>query len=82
MALAQSKVTAQGQISVPKDIRLTGFNAFEFWQYTTPLLTTARSAAYDMGRCAAAEMLVRIEQGAFSRREIVFPVTMVPGETC
>jgi LacI family transcriptional regulator len=82
MGIAALKWLRSRRIKVPKDIRLTGFNAFEFWQYTTPLLTTARSAAYDMGRCAAAEMLVRIEQGAFSRREIVFPVTMVPGETC
>lgn len=82
MGIAALKWLRSRRVRVPRDVRITGFNAFEFRQYTTPLLTTARSPAYEMGLCAAAEMLIRIEQGAFSRREIVFPVTVLPGETC
>ena len=58
---------------------ITGFNAFEFWQYTTPVLTTVRSPAYEMGARGADEILNRLTAGGFEQSEIVFPVELQPG---
>jgi LacI family transcriptional regulator len=66
---------------VPKDIRITGFNAFEFWQFSDPILTTVRSPAYEMGKIGGAELLERLESGKFRQHEIVLPVTFQIGES-
>jgi DNA-binding LacI/PurR family transcriptional regulator len=64
---------------VPQDVLITGFNAFDFWQYTDPVLTTVRSPAYAIGARGGEEILRRLRLGAFAEREIVFPVTLQPG---
>lgn len=61
---------------VPTDVLVTGFNAFEFWQYTQPVLTTVKSPAYAMGERGAAEIVQRLKSGAFSAREILYPVEL------
>jgi LacI family transcriptional regulator len=79
MGIAAMKlVTSRGR-HVPKDIAITGFNAFDFWQYTTPVLTTVRSPAYEMGARGGEEILKRLSTGSFERREIVFPVSLQRG---
>ena len=74
---------------VPGDVAITGFNAFEFWKFTDPVLTTIRSPAYEMGARGGEEILARLASGAFGRREIVYPVefqrggvAVGPGERC
>jgi LacI family transcriptional regulator len=64
---------------VPHDVAITGFNAFDFWEYTDPVLTTVRSPAYEMGSRGGEEILKRLTDGAFARREIVFPVSLQRG---
>ena len=58
-----------------------GFNAFEFWQYTTPVLTTVRSPAYEMGARGGGEILKRLTEGRFEHAEIVYPVALQPGSS-
>jgi LacI family transcriptional regulator len=79
IAIAAMKLLAERGISVPQEVMVTGFNGFEFWQYTNPMLTTIRSPAFEMGRLAGREMLHRLEHGAFSRSKFVLPVTLQKG---
>jgi LacI family transcriptional regulator len=59
---------------VPEDVVVTGFNAFGFWKYMKPRITTVKSAAYEVGARAGAEIQARIETGRFEHRDIVLPV--------
>jgi DNA-binding LacI/PurR family transcriptional regulator len=79
IAIAAMKLLARRSISVPKDVLVTGFNGFEFWQYTDPMLTTIRSPAFEMGRRAGREMLHRLEHGKFSAVKFVLPVALQEG---
>ena len=79
MGIAAMKLMASRNLKVPRDIAITGFNAFEFWQYTSPVLTTVRSPAYEMGARGGVEILKRLSQGRFDRPEIVYPVELQPG---
>jgi LacI family transcriptional regulator len=79
MGIAAMKLMAAQGLDVPRDVAITGFNAFEFWQYTTPVLTTVRSPAYEMGARGADEILNRLTAGGFEQSEIVFPVELQPG---
>jgi DNA-binding LacI/PurR family transcriptional regulator len=79
MGIAALKLMRARGRRVPQDVLITGFNAFDFWQYTDPVLTTVRSPAYEIGARGGAEILRRLHQGAFSDTDIVFPVTLQPG---
>ena len=79
MGIAAMKLIAARGLAVPGDVGITGFNAFEFWQYTEPVLTTIRSAAYEMGALGGEVLLERLTAGRFDRREIVFPVELQRG---
>jgi LacI family transcriptional regulator len=68
-------------ISVPHQVKVTGFNAFDFARFARPILTTIRSPAYELGDLGANELLVRLETGSFARREIVLPVKLDIGES-
>ncbi len=79
MGIAAMKLMAALGVKVPDDIFITGFNAFEFAQYTSPVLTTVRSPAYELGARGGVEVLRRLEEGSFSQREIVYPVELQKG---
>ena len=79
MGIAAMKLMAARGRRVPTDVVITGFNAFEFWQYTDPVLTTIHSPAYEMGARGGEEILARLDSGSFDRREIVFPVELQRG---
>jgi LacI family transcriptional regulator len=79
MGIAALKFVAARGLRIPKDIIITGFNAFEFWQYTKPMLTTIRSPAYEIGARGGAELLKRLERGRFETPEVVYPVTLQRG---
>jgi DNA-binding LacI/PurR family transcriptional regulator len=74
IAIAAQHLVQMRGLNVPEDLMITGFNGFEFWQYTKPTLTTAFSPAYEMGIEGGKLMLLRIETGWFDSAEIVFPV--------
>lgn len=79
MGIAALKLLTSRGRRIPEDVTITGFNAFEFWQYTEPVLTSVRSPAYEIGARGAEEILKRLLVGHFERREIVFPVDLQPG---
>jgi LacI family transcriptional regulator len=79
MGIAAMKLMAGRNLTVPRDIAITGFNAFEFWQYTSPVLTTVRSPAYEMGARGGVEILKRLGEGRFERPQIIYPVELQPG---
>ena len=78
MALAALNWLAAQRVPVPDRVRVTGFNAFDFAAYSTPTLTTVRSAAYEMGMRAAEELLLAFRTGSFSAPDIVLPVGFQP----
>ena len=81
MGIGALRYARDAGLVVPRDLRVTGFNAFEFRDYSTPVLTSARSPAYRMGELAAASILARLDRGRFDRDELVEPVELVEGET-
>ncbi|HEX2886263.1 LacI family DNA-binding transcriptional regulator [Vineibacter terrae] len=76
MAIAAMKFFQARGLVVPRDIRVTGFNGFEVWRYSSPELTTVFSPAYDMGRNAGQAILARLQNGRFPFREQVLSVTL------
>ena len=66
-------------VAVPGQVMITGFNGFEFWQYSDPVLTTVRSPAYELGARGAGEMIARLSAGGFAEAVITLPVTLQPG---
>lgn len=81
MAIAAIMWALDRHLSVPGDVRVTGFNAFDFAEYIRPRLTTVRSPAYEMGKQGAALLLRRLAEGSFAEREVLLDVTLQPGES-
>ena len=81
IGIASLKLLKSRGFKVPSQVMVTGFNAFDFWQYSDPVLTTVRSPGYELGQAAGREMIQRLQTGAFSQKEIKLPVELVMGET-
>lgn len=81
IGIAALKLLKTKDLRVPEQIMVTGFNAFEVWQYSDPVLTTVRSPGYELGQVAGREMIGRLETGAFAKPAIKLPVELVLGET-
>ena len=79
IGIAGLKVISAHGRKVAGDVLVTGFNAFEFWRYTDPVLTTVHSPAYDVGARGGAEIVERLKHGVFNEREIVYPVELRVG---
>ena len=81
IGIATLKLLKSEGIEVPGQVMVTGYNGFEFWQLSDPVLTTVRSPGYELGQAAGREIIDRLETGAFSKRTIKLPVELVVGET-
>jgi LacI family transcriptional regulator, galactose operon repressor len=81
MAIAALVWALDRHVSVPSDLRVTGFNGFEFAQYVRPRLTTVLSPAYEMGKRGAALLLKRLSTGAFEQTDVLFDVVLQPGDS-
>ncbi len=81
IGIATLKLLKTRGLKVPERVMVTGFNAFEFWQFSDPVLTTVRSPGYELGQVAGREMVRRLKTGAFSKRAIKLPLELVAGET-
>jgi LacI family transcriptional regulator len=68
-------------LAVPQDVRITGFNAFDAWRYSDPVLTTVVSPAYEMGRRGGEALLSRLQGKSFAEGGILLPVALQPGES-
>jgi DNA-binding LacI/PurR family transcriptional regulator len=67
--------------SVPDDVRVVGFNAFQAHRYAQPRLTTVQSAPYELGQLAGQAMLQRLGTGRFETSQYLLPVAFAPGQT-
>lgn len=81
MGIAALKCLQSRGIRTPQDVAVTGYNAFETWEYTTPTLTSVYSPAYEMGAIAGASILNRLQSGKYDQDEIVLPVAVRLGES-
>ena len=78
---AAMEYVKESGLKIPDDVAVTGFNAFEFWRYLRPVLTTVRSCAYEMGDRGGREVLSRLEIGQFAVTNIMLPVEPIVGES-
>jgi LacI family transcriptional regulator len=81
MGIAILRFLKNRSLKIPRQVRVTGFNAFENWKYSDPLLTTVRTPANDLGRTAGEQLLLRLKNGAFSKKNIVLPVEFIRGNS-
>lgn len=78
MAIAAMKFLQARGCAVPADVRITGFNGFDFWRYASPELTTVFSPAFQLGEESARALLKRLETGSFPWRRRALPVVFAP----
>ena len=76
MALLQDR----GHV-IPNDVKIVGFNGFEFSRYARPSLTTVLSPAYQIGEKAGELMLERFAGKPFPKRDVVFAVSLSAGQS-
>lgn len=81
MAIAAQIWLLDQGLDVPRSVKVTGFNAFDFARFARPTLTTIKSPAYEMGELGGREMLARLASGQFSRSDIVLPVKLERGNS-
>jgi DNA-binding LacI/PurR family transcriptional regulator len=79
MGISILRFLKERSVAVPKRVRVTGFNAFELWKYSDPLLTTVRAPADELGRAAGEELIARLTTGSFRSPSITLPVEFVAG---
>ncbi len=81
IGISAARMLARRGIRVPEDIMVTGFNAFELWNYGDPPLTTIVTPPYELGQRSAQLLLQRLETGSFPVREVVLPVSLRVAES-
>lgn len=81
MAIAAWRLLDRRGLRVPQDVRLTGFNGFDFLDLLPGRLTTVQSPAMKLGELGAFHIVRRIETGAFESGTVVLPVALLPGVT-
>jgi DNA-binding LacI/PurR family transcriptional regulator len=81
MAIAALTWALDRHLSIPADLKVTGFNGFDFSQYIRPRLTTISSPAYEMGKQGAACLLKRLHKGKFEQSRLLLDVALQPGES-
>ncbi|MBN9345622.1 MAG: LacI family DNA-binding transcriptional regulator [Devosia sp.] len=81
MAIAAYRLLSNRGLSIPGDVRLAGFNGFDFLDYFGTRLTTVRSPAFELGQLGAYHMVRRIEGGSFDNASIVLPTELMVGTT-
>jgi DNA-binding LacI/PurR family transcriptional regulator len=79
MGIAALRLMQDLDVAVPRDVLVTGFNGFELWQFTDPVLTTVFSPAYRMGELGAELLLDRLAHGRFVKRHVQLPVELRVG---
>ncbi|WP_226582384.1 LacI family DNA-binding transcriptional regulator [Acuticoccus sediminis] len=81
IAIAVLNTVAKNGLTVPDDIRVTGFNGFDPRDLQQPTLTSVASAAYQLGVAGAESLLARLQTGSFAAPEITLPVQLLPGNS-
>lgn len=78
-ALAESKSLG---LKVPNDIALVGFDGIETASIVHPSITTMKQPLIEMGYAAANILFQKIENPAVQNEKQIFPVELLPGESC
>lgn len=81
IALAALDTIERNGYSIPEDVMLTGFNAFDLWFYAKKRITTIDFPAYAIGVRAGKTMLERLRSGRFPKTVDVFPAKFIQGVT-
>ena len=81
IALAVLDYFQQISVSVPDQVRVTGYNAFGLHALTSPRLTTVRSPAYHMGETGADELLHCLETHSFRQNSVTYPTELIDGNS-
>lgn len=76
LALGAIQAVRERGLSVPDDIAVTGFDDFDFAEFTDPALTTVRIPGYDIGRTACEALVDVLEGKPRRRRHLVLPVEL------
>lgn len=67
-------------LSVPEDVKVSGFDDIYFSRYLNPALTTVKQPAYEMG-AAAAKMLINFILNSEPLHSIKFPYQLIERES-
>lgn len=81
IAAAAQKYFDHTGISVPGQVGVGGFGAYEFLQFLHTVPTSVHIPFYEMGEACGREVLHHLEQGVFSSRDVLLPVELVVGES-
>jgi DNA-binding LacI/PurR family transcriptional regulator len=81
LAYSVSAVMKNMELSVPDDVMLTAFNAFDLWRYSDNRITTVEVPVRDMGAKAGEFLLHRIAEGRFPDKTTVFPLRLLVGDS-
>lgn len=81
MAIAAMNWALDRNLRIPQDLRITGFNGFDFAGLARPEVTTVISPAYEIGRRGAELVVRRLKEGRFADKDVVFDVTLRPGQS-
>jgi len=81
MALATLSTLEAAGYSVPADIKLTGFNAFDLWFFAKRKITTISFPAIEIGARAGKLMIDRLVGKSFSEKLTVFSGEFLQGDT-
>lgn len=76
LALGVIRSVRERGLTVPDDVAVTGFDDFQFAEYTDPPLTTVRIPGYDIGRTAGEALVDLLEGRPRRRRHHVLPVEL------
>jgi DNA-binding LacI/PurR family transcriptional regulator len=76
LALGAIRAVREFGLKVPKDIAVTGFDDFDFAEFTDPALTTVRIPGYEIGRVAGQSLVDVLEGSVPSERHVVLPVEL------
>lgn len=81
IAIAALQAAVTLGLVVPRDLSVTGFNAFGFRDYVRPLITSVISPAYSIGEETANQLVRRVAVGSFVSHEYIFKTVLAPGES-
>ncbi|GAB5377403.1 MAG: LacI family DNA-binding transcriptional regulator [Acuticoccus sp.] len=81
IGIAAIRAAGRHGLAVPRDLMVTGFNAFPFRQFSEPPIFSVASPAYAIGEAVAHGLRARIDADGFAKTRCVLPVTLVEGAT-
>jgi len=81
IGIAALKYLHSINVAVPGQVHVTGFNAFDWREFSFPVLTSICSPGYEMGQAGGREIINRVNHGEFSRKLIKLPVKFMKGDS-